>query len=175
MLEKGLHCFSKYHHIYTFIGTGEKSWEEIKWHLVNVLDVGESTARTQMKVALAKENEVAIEEDGLYRLNREMLRLLINYFVPLYPVKLRVFTQKKWNETNQEIVKWIKEFLKEAYRSAKLEHELHKTKAECYKNHCYGSDSERLYRDEHNKEIDTFYRLQKMKENLRKDGIDIDE
>ena len=55
-----------------------------------------------------------IEEDGLYRLNRELIQMLIKYFVPLYPVRLRVFTQKKWHETNQEIVKWIKEFLKEA-------------------------------------------------------------
>lgn len=175
MLEKGLHCFSKYRHIYEYIGTDKKSWDEIKWHLVNVLDVGESTARAQMNVALAKENEVVIEEDGLYRLNRELIQLLINYFVSLYPVRLRVFTQKKWYETNQEIVKWIKEFLKEAYRSTKLEYELHKTKAECYKNHCSGRDAERLYMDENSKEIDTYYRLQKMKENLRKDGIDVDE
>ena len=119
MLEKVLHCFSKYRHIYEYIGTDKKSWDEIKWHLVNVLDVSESTARAQMNVALAKENEVVIEEDGLYRLNRELLQLLINYFVPLYPVRLRVFTQKKWYETNQEIVKWIKEFLKEAYKSTK--------------------------------------------------------
>lgn len=175
MLEKGLHCFSKYHHIYEYIGTDKKSWEEIKWHLVNVLDVGESTARAQMNVALAKENEVVIEEDGLYRLNRELIQLLINYFVPLYPVRLRVFTQKKWYETNQEIVKWIKEFLKEAYRSTKLEYELYKTKAECYKNHGSGRDAERLYMDEHSKEIDIYYRLQKMKENLRKDGINVDE
>lgn len=175
MLEKVLHCFSKYHHIYEYIGTDKKSWKEIKWHLVHVLDVGESTARAQMEVALAKENGVVIEEDGLYRLNRELIQMLIKYFIPLYPVRLRVFTQKKWHETNQEIVKWIKEFLKEAYKSTKLEYELHKTKAECHKNHCHTSDAERLYRDEHNKEIDTFYRLQKMKVNLRKDGIDVDE
>ena len=41
MLEKVLHCFSKYHHIYEYIGTDKKSWKEIKWHLVHVLDVGE--------------------------------------------------------------------------------------------------------------------------------------
>ena len=128
-----------------------------------------------MNVALAKENEVVIEEDGLYRLNRELIQLLINYFVPLYPVRLRVFTQKKWHETNQEIVKWIKEFLKASYRNVELEYELHKTKAECYKNHCSGRDAEKLYMDEHYKEAKTYYRLQEIKEHFKEEGINIDE
>ena len=73
MIEKGFHFFSKYHRIYTFIGTEEKSWEEIKRHLVKNVGVKESTARAQMQVALAKKNLVAIEDDGLYRLNPEMI------------------------------------------------------------------------------------------------------
>lgn len=48
MIEKGFHCFSKYHRIYTLIGTEEKSWEEIKRHLVKDIGVKESTARVQM-------------------------------------------------------------------------------------------------------------------------------
>ena len=175
MLEKGLHCFSKYRHIYEYIGTSKKSWDEIKGHLVNTLGVNESTARAQTNVALAKENEVVIEEDGLYRLNRELIQLLINYFVSIYPVRLRVFTQKKLDAKNQEIVKWIKEFLKASYRSVELEYELHKTKASCYKNHGSGCDSERLYLDEHYKEAKTYYRLQEMKEHFKKEGIKLDE
>lgn len=114
MIEKGFYCFSKYHYIYTFIGTEEKSWEEIKRHLVKNLGIKESTARARMSIALAKENLVALEENGLYRLNAEMISKLLKFLRPLHPQVLRIVTQSKLKRL--ELVEENWKFLKQRFK-----------------------------------------------------------
>ena len=81
MLKKRLHCFSKYPHIYVFIGKGEKTKEEIKSYLMQRLGLSEATARKQIEVALAEEHGslIFVETNGnrififvyvLFRLNQ---------------------------------------------------------------------------------------------------------
>lgn len=110
MIEKRLHCFSKYPHIYVFIGTEEKTEEEIKRFLMQRIRLSESTARAQMKVALADEHGIVIEEHGKYRISQRTIEYLIDYFMEFY----------------KKDVCWI---TREAYkRQAEAERELKKLK-----------------------------------------------
>ena len=134
MIEKGFHCFSKYHRIYTFIGTEEKSWEEIKRHLVKNVGVKESTVRAQIQVALAKKNLVAIEDDGLYRLNPEMISQLLKLLRPLHPKVLRIITQSKLKRLEEAEEVWKKKYYKLYCVKLELEYGFYDAKAEYYVN-----------------------------------------
>ncbi len=114
MIEKRLHCFSKYPHIYVFIGTEEKTEEEIKRFLMQRVGLSESTARAQMKVALADEHGIVIEEKGKYRMSQRTIEYLIDYFVEFYKEKIWWMTVKTYKglvEAEHELKK-LKEKLK---------------------------------------------------------------
>lgn len=175
MIEKGFHCFSKYHHIYTFIGTEEKSWEEIKRHLVKDVGVKESTARAQMQVALAKKNLVAIEEDGLYRLNPEMISQLLKLLRPLHPKVLRIITQSRLKSLEAAEEVWKKKYYKLYCEKLELEYGFHDAKAEYYGNRRSVPNSYQLKNEHLSKAVHAHHELNDLKKRLKEEGIDIDE
>lgn len=84
MIEKRLHCFSKYPHIYVFIGKGEKTKGEIKKYLMQRLGMSEATARVQIEVALAEEHGIVLKENDKYRMSQRTIEYLIDYFLEFY-------------------------------------------------------------------------------------------
>ena len=84
MIKKRLHCFSKYPHIYVFIGKGEKTKGEIKKYLMQRLGMSEATARVQIEVALAEEHGIVLKENDKYRLSQRTVEYLIDYFMEFY-------------------------------------------------------------------------------------------
>ena len=175
MLEKGLHCFSKYHHIYEFIGTGQKTWKEIKRHLVKDIGVKESTSRAQMEVALAAKNKVVIEEDGLYRLNPELILELLKFFRPLYPQTLRIITQSKYKQMELAGREWEIKYLKLLCEKLELEYGYHDMKASYYANKSYSLDRNRLASEHRSKAVHAHHELNDLKKRLEKEGIKLDE
>lgn len=115
MIKKRLHCFSKYPHIYVFIGTEEKTKKEIKQFLMRRIGLSESTARAQMKVALADEHRIVIEEKGKYRISQWTIEYLIDYFMEFYKKEVCWMTKEAYNrlsEAEHELKK-LKNKLKE--------------------------------------------------------------
>ena len=84
MIKTRLHCFSKYPHIYVFIGKGEKTKGEIKKYLMQRLGLSEATARVQIEVALAEEHGIVLKENDKYRLSQRTVEYLIDYFMEFY-------------------------------------------------------------------------------------------
>lgn len=84
MIKKRLHCFSKYPHIYVFIGKEEKTKGEIKKYLMQHLGLSEATARVQIEVALAEEHGIVLKENDKYRLSQRTIEYLIDYFMEFY-------------------------------------------------------------------------------------------
>ena len=84
MIKKRLHCFSKYPHIYVFIGKGEKTKGEIKKYLMQRLGMSEATARVQIEVALAETHGIVLKENDKYRLSQRTIEYLIDYFMEFY-------------------------------------------------------------------------------------------
>lgn len=175
MIEKGFHCFSKYHRIYTFIGTEEKTWEEIKRHLVKNVGGKESTARAQMQVALAERNLVVIEEDGLYRLNPEMIATLLKLLRPLHPKVLRIITQSKLKRLEAVEEVWRKKYYKLYCEKLELEYGFHDAKAEYYANRRNLPNSYQLKNEHLSKAVHAHHELNDLKKRLKEEGIDVDE
>ena len=108
MIKKRLHCFSKYPHIYVFIGKGEKTKKEIKTFLMHRLGMSEATARTQIEVALADEHGIVLKENDKYRLSQRTIEYLIDYFMEFYKKDVHWMTRdayKRLMEAEQELKK----------------------------------------------------------------------
>ena len=108
MIKKRLHCFSKYPHIYVFIGKGEKTKEEIKKFLMQRIGLSESTARKQIEVALAEEHGIVIKEHGKYRMSQRTIEYLIDYFLKFYKKDVHWMTRdayKRLMEAERELKK----------------------------------------------------------------------
>ena len=115
MIKKRLHCFSKYPHIYVFIGKEEKTKAEIKRFLMQRMGMSESSARVQLEVALADDHGIVIEEDGKYRMSQRTIEDLVDYFVEFYRKNvcwMTVATYKRYVEAERELKK-LKERLKQ--------------------------------------------------------------
>lgn len=108
MIKKRLHCFSKYPHIYVFIGKGEKTKKEIKTYLMQRLGMSEATARTQIEVALAEAHGIVLKENDKYRLSQRTIEYLIDYFMEFYKKDVQWMTRdayKRLVEAEQELKK----------------------------------------------------------------------
>ena len=119
MIKKRLHCFSKYPHIYVFIGTEEKTKEEIKKFLMQRIGLSEATARAQMRVALADEHGIVIKEHGKYRMSQRTIEYLIDYFAEFYREKIwwmPVKTYKSYVEAEKELKKLKERLEKEGIK-----------------------------------------------------------
>ena len=110
MIKKRLHCFSKYPHIYVFIGKGEKTKEEIKSYLMQRLGLSEATARKQIEVALAEEQGIVLKENAKYRMSQRTIEYLVDYFLEFYKQDVHWMTREAY------------------YRQAEAERELKKLK-----------------------------------------------
>lgn len=108
MIKKRLHCFSKYPHIYVFIGKGEKTKEEIKSYLMQRLGLSEATARKQIEVALAEEHGIVLKENAKYRMSQRTIEYLVDYFLEFYKKDVHWMTRevyKRYVETERELKK----------------------------------------------------------------------
>ncbi len=108
MIKKRLHCFSKYPHIYVFIGKEEKTKKEIKTFLMQRLELSEATARTQIEVALAEEHGIVLKENEKYRLSQRTIEYLIDYFLEFYKKDVYWMTRdayKRLVEAERELKK----------------------------------------------------------------------
>ena len=108
MIEKRLHCFSKYPHIYVFIGKGEKTKGEIKRYLMQRLGFPEATARVQIEVALAEEHGIVLKENDKYRMSQRTIEYLIDYFLEFYKKDICWITReafKRMAEAERELKK----------------------------------------------------------------------
>ena len=97
MIKKRLHCFSKYPHIYVFIGKGEKTKEEIKSYLMQRLGLSEATARKQIEVALAEEHGIVLKENAKYRMSQRTIEYLVEYFLEFYKQDVHWMTQEAYH------------------------------------------------------------------------------
>ena len=108
MIKKRLHCFSKYPHIYVFIGKGEKTKEEIKSYLMQRLGLSEATARKQIEVALAEEHGIVLKENAKYRMSQRTIEYLVDYFLEFYKKDVHWMTRevyKRYVEAERELKK----------------------------------------------------------------------
>lgn len=108
MIKKRLHCFSKYPHIYVFIGKGEKTKEEIKSYLMQRIGLSEATARKQIEVALAEEHGIVLKENAKYRMSQRTIEYLVDYFLEFYKKDVHWMTRevyKRYVETERELKK----------------------------------------------------------------------
>lgn len=108
MIKKRLHCFSKYPHIYVFIGKGEKNKGEIKKYLMQRLGMSEATARVQIEVALAETHGIVLKENDKYRLSQRTIEYLIDYFMEFYKKDVCWMTRdayKRLAEAERELKK----------------------------------------------------------------------
>lgn len=96
MIKKRLHCFSKYPHIYVFIGKGEKTKGEIKKYLMQRLGMSEATARVQIEVALAEEHGIVLKENDKYRMSQRTIEYLIDYFLEFYKKDVHWMTREAY-------------------------------------------------------------------------------
>lgn len=108
MIKKRLHCFSKYPHIYVFIGKGEKTKTEIKSYLMQRLGLSEATARKQIEVALAEEHGIVLKENAKYRMSQRTIEYLVDYFLEFYKKDVHWMTRetyKRYLEAERELKK----------------------------------------------------------------------
>ena len=119
MIKKRLHCFSKYPHIYVFIGKGEKTKEEIKSYLMQRLGLSEATARKQIEVALAEEQGIVLKENAKYRMSQRTIEYLVDYFLEFYKQDVHWMTRevyKRYVEAERELKKLKKRLEEEGIK-----------------------------------------------------------
>lgn len=119
MIKKRLHCFSKYPHIYVFIGKGEKTKEEIKSYLMQRLGLSEATARKQIKVALAEEHGIVLKENAKYRMSQRTIEYLVDYFLEFYKQDVHWMTREAYHrqaEAGRELKKLKKRLEEEGIK-----------------------------------------------------------
>ena len=119
MIKKRLHCFSKYPHIYVFIGKGEKTKGEIKKYLMQRLGMSEATARVQIEVALAEEHGIVLKENDKYRMSQRTIEYLVDYFMEFYKKDVHWMTReayKRLAEAERELKKLRKRLEEEGIR-----------------------------------------------------------
>ena len=119
MIKKRLHCFSKYPHIYVYIGKGEKTKEEIKSYLMQRLGLSEATARKQIEVALAEEHGIVLKENAKYRMSQRTIEYLVDYFLEFYKQDVHWMTRevyKRYVEAERELKKLKKRLEEEGIK-----------------------------------------------------------
>ena len=119
MIKKRLHYFSKYPHIYVFIGKGEKTKEEIKRYLMQRLGLSEATARKQIEVALAEEHGIVLKENAKYRMSQRTIEYLVDYFLEFYKQDVHWMTRevyKRYVEAERELKKLKKRLEEEGIK-----------------------------------------------------------
>ena len=119
MIKKRLHCFSKYPHIYVFIGKGEKTKEEIKRYLMQRIGLSEATARKQIEVALAEEHGIVLKENAKYRMSQRTIEYLVDYFLEFYKQDVHWMTRevyKRYVEAERELKKLKKRLEEEGIK-----------------------------------------------------------
>ena len=119
MIKKRLHCFSKYPHIYVFIGKGEKTKEEIKSYLMQRLGLSEATARKQIEIALAEEHGIVLKENAKYRMSQRTIEYLVDYFLEFYKQDVHWMTRevyKRYVEAERELKKLKKRLEEEGIK-----------------------------------------------------------
>ena len=119
MIKKRLHCFSKYPHIYVFIGKGEKTKEEIKGYLMQRLGLSEATARKQIEVALAEEHGIVLKENAKYRMSQRTIEYLVDYFLEFYKQDVHWMTREAYHrqaEAERELKKLKKRLEEEGIK-----------------------------------------------------------
>lgn len=119
MIKKRLHCFSKYPHIYVFIGKGEKTKGEIKKYLMQRLGMSEATARVQIEVALTEEHGIVLKENDKYRMSQRTIEYLVDYFLEFYKQDVHWMTRevyKRYVEAEHELKKLKKRLEEEGIK-----------------------------------------------------------